>query len=766
MRHPYSRHYRLGHARQSSARTTRVNFIDRHPTLSTFAAVESAILGAGLLGLPIALAYFTPMTAAVIVVAFGLFNTVTIVAVAQAVSRSRVAASGRGGLAAMASEQMGRRPSQLVGAITVLGALGMVIVYGYGIVTTLASYVGAAEIVWTLLLSVVMLVMVGTKRRDLLVRASTAIVVANLALLTAALCILAITITHQSHASLTTLDWSTFGNHAALQDIMGVAFFVFFGHTTVLVVGPRVIQADPSGRALVRGSGRAMLVATVVNALWVMLALAVVPTERLLDESSTGIGLYAQYCGPAIGVIGLMFVLLAFGFGALNQGFYLSDVARQALPRLASLSLHFTPGDVVQLSDGEGATTVSISRPVGMGNELVVHARRGRMFARETVSGGTWNGSSLLREVEAGSQWFVALTVHGDDSGDPIVTVTTSMHLVSASAEPAWTKLLDTDGTPGRVVAALTREPATLAQLAARLDLTESELDAAVAGLVAEGSVRNEGSLLYPILGRRRVSTIVEATGLAPASPPEVRHHLRLTGLRRRLVDGPMRLFVTLLPVILGLLIIAALTVTDVSFTQALDLIGVLDVILSGAILPLILALILRRRAERAVRPIPVLGAPAFLWACFCGLLILLAGAAYIIDDPVQTIILIVNLAIGIVLVVTAKRMGALTPRSALALEVREDNAIEVAAVKAGDPVKALAPATMLDKGGHVSIEVPGGLTSTFLLFAAAGDALPAQLSQWTAEAGGESATGMLENLSGVSVTLPSAPLRVDFPVS
>ena len=71
----------------------------------------------------------------------------------------------------MTSEQMGRLPAQLVGAVTVLGALGLIIVYGYGIVSTLASFVGGSPLLWLALLAAIVLSMVGLRRRELLVRA-------------------------------------------------------------------------------------------------------------------------------------------------------------------------------------------------------------------------------------------------------------------------------------------------------------------------------------------------------------------------------------------------------------------------------------------------------------------------------------------------------------------------------------------------------------------------------------------------------------------
>ena len=66
---------------------------------------------------------------------------------------------------------------------------------------------------------------------------------------------------------------------------------------------------------------------------------------------------------------------------------------------------------------------------------------------------------------------------------------------------------------------------------------------------------RFDGEELRAVLGPRRVSSLIEGTGLVPATEPEVRHHLSLSGVRERLAGGAPREAARLSPVLLALVV-------------------------------------------------------------------------------------------------------------------------------------------------------------------------------------------------------------------
>jgi hypothetical protein len=103
-------------------------FISRHPFVTAFATILISILGGGLLSLPVALAYFTPTTAAVVVVAFGIINLITMVGLALAVSRSDAIARGRGGLSTMLSSHFGRLTARIISVVSIGGAFAIIVV--------------------------------------------------------------------------------------------------------------------------------------------------------------------------------------------------------------------------------------------------------------------------------------------------------------------------------------------------------------------------------------------------------------------------------------------------------------------------------------------------------------------------------------------------------------------------------------------------------------------------------------------------------------
>jgi hypothetical protein len=117
-----------------------------------------------------------------------------------------------------------------------------------------------SRIVWLLLAGAVFTWIIGLNRRDLFARASSVIAVINLALVLVALVLMAVTALRSPVPQSYALDFGTLTYRPAVQSLIGVGFFVFYGHSTVFVVAPRVLRADPSGRALVRGAGAAMIV--------------------------------------------------------------------------------------------------------------------------------------------------------------------------------------------------------------------------------------------------------------------------------------------------------------------------------------------------------------------------------------------------------------------------------------------------------------------------------------------------------------------------
>jgi hypothetical protein len=96
---------------------------------------------------------------------------------------------------------------------------------------------------------------------------------------------------------------------------------------------------------------------------------------------------------------------------------------------------------------------------------------------------------------------------------------------------------------------------------------------------------------------------------------------------------------------------------------------------------------------------------------------------------------------------------------------VGDDGRVRADAIDAGMPVEVECPSALPADGDALRVVVPSGLTPPLLLFAASGDALPPHLSRWSARAADGTASGSIDDLSGMPVDLPSAPLTVTFPV-
>ena len=107
--------------------------------------------------------------------------------------------------------------------------------------------------------------------------------------------------------------------------MFGVLLYVYFGHTSAGNAARQVLRRDPSGRTLLWGNVAAMAASAVIYVLFVVAVNGSVPAVRLAEETGTAIGPLEEVAGPLVGVLGSIYVLLAFGIGAVfgSLGLYL-----------------------------------------------------------------------------------------------------------------------------------------------------------------------------------------------------------------------------------------------------------------------------------------------------------------------------------------------------------------------------------------------------------------------------------------------------------
>lgn len=483
--------------------------IRRSPALATFAVMLVAIVGGGVLALPIALAQFGPILAGVVVAVMGLLSMFTMGVLALAVTRSASVAAGRGRLVTMASEHLGRLPTRTTTGMSVVNWLGHLVVYFLGLAGTLAAVFGGAPAVWSIGVGVVTALLILLQARRVFVASATVIAVVNLVLLVALIALVALhvepSLVNPAGVTRNLQGWDEW--RAALRLVFGAVLWAYFGHTAVFAIAPEVLAVEPSGRALLRGSVGAMFAATVINVTWVVVVLGSIPGGALEQNESTGVTVIARTVGGPFTVLATLFVVLAIGGGAANSAFALTDVVAELLPDHERFVALLRPGVSIEADEPTTATRIVVTVVERAGVKvLVARVRRGEQVATADVTDAVWDARELLGRIGGlPRRHWLRVTTEGALPDGILVRVDATVPLTQhpVGAEPWWHRAPEQNEIA--VMRAVTRQPGTPDELAERLGLGADVLTPITDRLVAQGSVRlDDTGQFRAVLGTKR----------------------------------------------------------------------------------------------------------------------------------------------------------------------------------------------------------------------------------------------------------------------
>lgn len=731
--------------------------IASHSTIAVFSTSLIAIVGGGILALPMALVAFGPLAAGLVVLLMGLINIFTIGALATAIARSSAVVRGRGRITSLTSEHLGG-PAAVVASVagTVTPAFAL-ISYVLGVVTTLPSMLFGSALQWLLALGAIVVAISAFQARELFVSSATVVAVVNLLLLAG---MLAMLVVNADPALLTRGPQIGMagGWDQALALVFGAVLFSFFGHTPLFIVARPALQSDPSGQALRRGAMTAMAAATVVNTTWVVACLSTVPASEYLAENSTGIGLLADAIGPQMTVMGLAFLILAPGLAAVSAALELTNAVDERLPRLRSLSAVLTPGWSAEVSDPRTDAVVMLGQ---IDDQLIATAHRGRSRVQETITGPKWDGESLLRQIGLSRGAWVRLTM-SRQADETRVNVQSSLPIAELLPRKPHHDFLDTDEDSQRVLRLCMREPARLEVLAERLGWAPDRVAAPVDQLVADGKlVALDNGTYRAVLGSRHAVRSPLVSGLlAQLSQEEEPPEHAVPGLLN--TPAGRRAIVTL-PVLLCIIAVAILEQSGARFASVISLTSMATIVLLAGGFPLLLNLSLRRRAEvpvRAGRLIQSLTVSWALFASFAGVCLLYAVVIY--EAWFDRLVAAAVFVVFVLLFVTARQRQAFAPRRAMHLEMSRDGQISAFAIDQSTPLPIDAPKDVALHDRQLVITIPHGGSSTLLLTATDGETVPTRLGRYVITSGNsQRAVGRLVDTLGDEVQVGPGEIHV-----
>jgi amino acid permease len=282
------------------------------PFWLAYALTLTETVGVGVLALPIALAGFGAIGATALLVVFGLLNVLTVAALVEAITRNGHMRYGMAFFGRLIGDFLGR-PGNVVAmpALFALEAAGLVVcLVGFG--TTIGAVTGLPVVACAGALFATVAVIMWRDSLNVTVAVAVALGFVNLAL------ILAISLLALASPAAPSTAPTGFGKGAeVLELIFGVGLGAFFGHTSAAHAAKVVLARDPGGRQFLAGNVAAMLTAMVIYILFVVGVTAAVGPAALTGFEGTALTPLAERVGPAVEVMGTIYVVLTMGLGAM-----------------------------------------------------------------------------------------------------------------------------------------------------------------------------------------------------------------------------------------------------------------------------------------------------------------------------------------------------------------------------------------------------------------------------------------------------------------
>ena len=276
--------------------------------------------------LPVAGAQIGAPATLVVLLVVGAGVTLTMAAVAEAVSRSVSVRYDGGFLGRLFADLLGRRASGVFTPLTALRTSLSLLATWIALSLSLATVTGVPREAWAIAAGVLILATLARGSAAGFTTVALAGTVSAVLLVVVAL----IALTALGEGDLVRSAGRT-STAEALGAVAGVTVMQFIGTVYVVGVGRSVLPADPSGAALIRGSAVGTAVVTALSALWLVAVAGAVPPGVLLDERGTGLAQLAEAGGPAVTVLGTALAVLLLGLGTQRQAMAVYAFARERL---------------------------------------------------------------------------------------------------------------------------------------------------------------------------------------------------------------------------------------------------------------------------------------------------------------------------------------------------------------------------------------------------------------------------------------------------
>jgi amino acid permease len=613
-------------------------FVDALPPFwLAFAFTLTDTVGASILALPIALARVGPAAGVLLLVLLGAVNLLTVAALAEATARSAVMRQGGTFIGRLVLDYLGPVASTAVTLwLAVISFLILCALY-MGFSSALTGSTRVPPAVWTALLFAAGIFFLSRGSLSSTFASAVLVGIVNITLLVA---LSGVALAHRSvpapGGGLLTASFRLSFTPAMLNLVFGVVLIAYFGHLSIVNGGRVVLRRDPGGRALIWGCASAQAAAIALYCLFLIGCSAALPGSQLVGQRGTVLEPLAAVAGPAVRVLGTIYVMLGVGMASIHFSFALFNVVKERLPASTRLwVVELGPGESIVLEPRPAAR-----QPARVGVTYLGCAGRqprlrvtviagGESRTHEVTPRGRWSLAAALGEIPIPARRGLeaGLDVLEADEARARILVETAMLAQGAGGQAGLSiaRLPELARRQRDLLRWLMLEgEVSLASAAAALQAPPAESERLLDDLVAAGFARRAGTgdetRYAPRLGRRRgrelPAAIWEALGVAdtgtPAEPPPLELPAAGGSRKRFEMSERTRFLVAVTPIAAVFAFTEWLWVMGSgSFSGVLNAAGVLIVPVLAGVFPVLLVLAGRRKGELAARGIwPLLGNP------------------------------------------------------------------------------------------------------------------------------------------------------------
>lgn len=305
------------------------------PFWTAFSLTLTNTVGSSVLALPIALAQVGPLAGVAILVVLGLVNMLTIAWTAEAFTRTGSLRYGKSFVGRIVSDYLGRGAATLLSVSTLVYCVLALFAYYIGFSSTLAGVSPIPAWAWTALLFLVNVYFARRKTLTATVVSALVIGAINISLILI-LSLLALSQAQSANLLYVALPWLNGRRFdpALLQLAFGVVLGVYASHLSVSNCAQVVLQRDPGGQALMRGTVAAQLTAIALFCVWVVGVNSAIAPTVLAKETGTALVPLTAQLGTLVRVVGVLYVLLGIGMISIHTSLSLFNLSQEWMTRL------------------------------------------------------------------------------------------------------------------------------------------------------------------------------------------------------------------------------------------------------------------------------------------------------------------------------------------------------------------------------------------------------------------------------------------------